>query len=120
MTILTLDVPLVNLDRCPPAPLVEPDELRPTAGPDPEPSPLDQAEWLGMSLALAGEPMAEMITNSTGLLLRFAIGQFLGMEVLRDERDADLERTGSEAERMESAFADPADLVHQCERSGVC
>jgi hypothetical protein len=121
MTILTFDLTPVNLQSYPPSPLVEAEDYRPTAGPDPEPSFLDQAEWLGMSLALAGEPMGELVgTNSTALLLRFAIGQFLGLEIFQDERDADLERIEWEAQRLDDAFADPSEAIQEAERCGVC
>jgi hypothetical protein len=82
------------------------DGPRPTAGPDFEPGDLDSAEWLGMSLRLAGEPMAELVTNRTGLLLRFAVGQALGLELRQREELADREACMSRDARFEAWLAE--------------
>jgi hypothetical protein len=65
------------------------DEYRPTADEAYNPTELDEAEWCGTALRLSGEPMAELVTNSTALLLRFAIGQSLGLELRLKEEQAD-------------------------------
>jgi hypothetical protein len=65
------------------------DEPRPTAGPDYTPARLDDVEWSGMTLALSGEPMAEIETEDTSIALRFAVGQYRGLVARHDaEREA--------------------------------
>ena len=112
MTTMTLEVPSVNLDLIHLG--LDAEDYRPTAEEFYAPSDLDEAEWLGMSLRLAGEPMGELFgTNSTSLLLRFAIGQHVGLEIRQAE---DRERAAWEAERMEAAFGEPGHGWHDFER----
>ena len=103
MTIMTLEAPSVNF-----APIdLDSEAYRPIADESYAPSDLDDAEWLGMSLRLSGEPMGELFgTNSTGLLLRFAVGQYLGLEIRQAEEAADREAIMSVGARHEAYLAE--------------
>jgi hypothetical protein len=99
------------------------DEFRPTADVAYNPTELDEVEWSGMVLRLSGEPMGELVgTNSTALLLRFAIGQSVGLELRQREEEADREaimgrdaRHGAYLAEMEERYA--GSCWHEAERA---
>jgi hypothetical protein len=101
------------------------DEFRPTADVAYSPTELDEAEWSGMVLRLSGEPMAELAgTNSTALLLRFAVGQWQGLELRQREDEADREaimgrdaRHGAYLAEMEERYA--GSCWHDSERTST-